>query len=88
MKKVDPFTRTPGLAGDAFIDTHYADEIIYNFESEKSSKYVYKIVGLRGSGKSVEYRKIVNAMSDKKSWNRTNHSDGYKTDKGVFKWNL
>ena len=68
MKKVDPFTRTPGLAGDAFIDTHYADEIIYNFESEKSSKYVYKIVGLRGSGKSVEYRKIVNAMSDKKGW--------------------
>ena len=66
--KIDPFTRTPGVAGAAFIDMHYADEIIQNFQSDESSKYVYKIVGLRGSGKSVEYRKIVNALSGKKNW--------------------
>lgn len=68
MPRINPFTRTPGVAGAAFIDMHYADEIIRNFESDISSKYVYKIVGLRGSGKSVEYRKIVNYMTDKKDW--------------------
>lgn len=68
MPKINPFTRTPGVAGEAFIDMHYADEIIRNFESEESSKYVYKIVGLRGSGKSVEYRKIINGFDNKKGW--------------------
>ena len=63
---INPFTRTPGVAGAAFIDTHYADEIIQNFESDLSARYVYKIVGLRGSGKSVEYRKIINTMRQKK----------------------
>ena len=65
---INPFTRTPGVAGAAFIDTHYADEIIQNFESDLSARYVYKIVGLRGSGKSVEYRKIINTMRQKKGW--------------------
>ncbi len=68
MTVVNPFTRTPGVAGAAFIDMHYADEIIKSFESDLSSKYVYKIVGLRGSGKSVEYRKIINSMADRKGW--------------------
>ena len=68
MNRIDPFTRTPGVAGAAFINMHYADEIIENFESEQSFKYVYKIVGLRGSGKSVEYRKIVNTMAAKEGW--------------------
>ena len=45
MGKIDPFTRTPGIAGAAFIDMHYADTIIENFSSELSSKYIYKIVG-------------------------------------------
>lgn len=66
MTKNNPFTRTPGVAGAAFIDMHYADEIIVNFESDLSSKFVYKIVGLRGSGKSVEYRKVINMLSAKK----------------------
>ena len=52
-RKISPFTMTPGIAGNALIETHYADEIIANFESSESYKYVYKIVGLRGSGKSV-----------------------------------
>ena len=68
MPGINPFTRTPGVAGDAFIDMHYADDIIENFESDRSSKYIYKIVGLRGSGKSVEYRKIINKLSDRKGW--------------------
>ena len=64
----NPFTRTPGVAGAAFIDTHQADEIIQSFESDLSSRYVFKIVGLRGSGKSVEYRNIINTMRQKKGW--------------------
>ncbi len=68
MAKTNPFTRTPGVAGAALIDTHYADEIIRNFNSDLSSKYVYKIVGLRGSGKSVEYRKIINQLSGSDGW--------------------
>lgn len=68
MSKINPFTRTPGVAGAAFIDTHYADEIIKNFESDLSSRYVYKIVGLRGSGKSVEYRKIINTLRQREGW--------------------
>lgn len=68
MTKINPFTRTPGVAGAAFIDMHYADEIIDNFESDLSSRFVYKIVGLRGSGKSVEYSKVINTLSKKKGW--------------------
>jgi len=68
MHRTDPFTRTPGVAGNAFINMHYADEIIGSFEDERSSKFVYKIVGLRGSGKSVEYSKIINYFAEKKNW--------------------
>ncbi len=65
---VSPFTFTPGMAGDAYIDMHYADEIIQNFKSKKSEKYVYKILGLRGSGKSVIYSKVINAIKEEKDW--------------------
>ncbi len=68
MKGTDPFTRTPGIAGKAYIDNGIADEIIQNFCSEDSSKYVYKITGLRGSGKSVEYGKIIRTLKEKKDW--------------------
>ena len=66
--KISPFTCTPGLAGQAFINMHYADEIIANFESESSQKYVYKIVGLRGSGKSVEYSVVCEYFRNKPNW--------------------
>lgn len=66
--KISPFTRTPGIAGGALIETHFADEIILNFESTDSYKYVYKIVGLRGSGKSVEYSLVMNHFREKKDW--------------------
>lgn len=68
MKKTDPFTRTPGIAGKAYIDNGIADEIIANFTSDDSSKYVYKITGLRGSGKSVEYSRIIRTLKEKKDW--------------------
>ncbi len=67
-KKTDPFTRTPGIAGKAYIDNGIADEIIENFRSEESAKYVYKITGLRGSGKSVEYSKVIRTLKEDKKW--------------------
>lgn len=66
--KTDPFTRTPGIAGKAYIDMHYADTIVNNFENNETSKYIYKIVGLRGSGKSVEYSKVLNHFQNDKRW--------------------
>ena len=66
--KIDPFTRTPGIAGKAYIDNGIADEIIANFRSDESAKYVYKITGLRGSGKSVEYGKIIRTLKEEKDW--------------------
>ena len=68
MNKTDPFTRTPGIAGKAYIDNGIADEIINNFRSDESSKYVYKITGLRGSGKSVEYSKIIRTLKEDNTW--------------------
>ena len=66
--KIDPFTRTPGLAGKAYIDTGIADTIIANFKSDESDKHVYKITGLRGSGKSVEYGKVMKNLKEEKNW--------------------
>lgn len=68
IKKIDPFTRTPGIAGQAYIDTGIAEEIISNFINDYSSKYVYKITGLRGSGKSVEYGKIIRTLKEHEDW--------------------
>ena len=68
MGNTDPFTRTPGVAGKAYIDNGVADEIIRNFRSEESAKFVYKITGLRGSGKSVEYGKIIRTLKEDKNW--------------------
>lgn len=68
IKQSDPFTRTPGIAGKAYIDNGIADEIINNFKNEESAKYVYKITGLRGSGKSVEYSRVIQALKGDKKW--------------------
>lgn len=64
----DPFTRTPGIAGKAYINCGIADEIISDFTSDDSSKYVYKITGLRGSGKSVEYSRVIRTLKEDKRW--------------------
>ncbi|SFA75682.1 hypothetical protein SAMN05216249_10210 [Acetitomaculum ruminis DSM 5522] len=66
--KIDPFTLTPGVAGKPYIDCGIAEEIIANFKSEESSKYVYKITGLRGSGKSVEYGKVLQTLEKDENW--------------------
>ena len=66
--KTDPFTRTPGIAGKAYIDNGIAATIIHNFCSDDSSKYVYKITGLRGSGKSVEYGRVIRTLKNEKNW--------------------
>lgn len=66
--RIDPFTLTPGVAGKPYIDCGIADEIIENFKSDESSKYVYKITGLRGSGKSVEYSKVLQTLKKEKNW--------------------
>lgn len=68
MIKTDPFTRTPGIAGKAYIDNGVADEIIDSFRNDEASKYVYKITGLRGAGKSVEYSKIIRTLKEEKHW--------------------
>lgn len=68
LNKISPFTKTPGIAGKALIETHFSDEIITNFESSESYKYVYKIVGLRGSGKSVEYSLVMNHFRKQPGW--------------------
>ena len=37
---VDPFIRTPGIAGKAYIDMHYKNIVINSFENPESSKYI------------------------------------------------
>ena len=64
----DPFTRTPGIAGKAYIDNGIANEIIRSFTDSDSSKYVYKITGLRGSGKSVEYSRVIRTLKEHENW--------------------
>lgn len=66
--KVDPFTRTPGIAVKAYINTHCTEKNIHDFENEESSKYIYKIVGLRGFGKSVEYSQLLNHFRNSNNW--------------------
>ena len=68
IRRTDPFTRTPGVAGEAYIDNNVADEIINNFRDDLSAKYVYKITGLRGSGKSVEYGRVIRTLKADKKW--------------------
>ena len=66
--RISPFTTTPGIAGEAYINTNIADEIIANFESGYSTQYVYKILGLRGSGKSVEYKRVMDHFLKEDDW--------------------
>jgi len=49
----NPFTHTPGIAGNANIPTMLENEIYENFKFTPPSEHVYKIIGVRGSGKTV-----------------------------------
>lgn len=55
----NPFTTTFSKAPEyTYIATHKIDEILENFSYENPSESVYKITGVRGSGKTVILAKI------------------------------
>ena len=55
----NPFTHTPGMVGDSNIVTK-KEEIIYNnFLYDVPSESVYKITGIRGSGKTVIFGNVI-----------------------------
>lgn len=68
----NPFTHTYGSAGKAYIDMHWADKAIDNFNYDVPSEYVYKIIGVRGSGKTVVLSDIIkyyrSEEQSKKGW--------------------
>lgn len=49
------FSKTPD---NTYVITRETDEILENFKYERPSEYVYKITGVRGSGKTVVLAKI------------------------------
>ncbi|MBR1524205.1 MAG: hypothetical protein IJ641_07105 [Lachnospiraceae bacterium] len=55
----NPFTHTYGSAGQAYIDMGWAEKATSNFDFETPSEYVYKIIGVRGSGKTVVLSDII-----------------------------
>ena len=71
-EKQNPFTHTYGSAGKAYIDMKWAERVIENFGYEEPSEYVYKITGVRGSGKTVVLSDIIRYFTSadqvKKGW--------------------
>ena len=61
----NPFTHTYGSAGQAYIDMGWAEKAISNFEFDVPSEYVYKIIGVRGSGKTVVLSDIIRHFMSK-----------------------
>ena len=55
----NPFTHTPGRVGDANIITTLEDKVYENFMYPQPSESVYKITGIRGSGKTVIFGNIL-----------------------------
>ena len=55
----NPFTHTPGRVGDANITTTLEEKIYENFMYPQPSESVYKITGIRGSGKTVIFGNIL-----------------------------
>jgi energy-coupling factor transporter ATP-binding protein EcfA2 len=69
----NPFTTTFSKAPEyTYISTEKTDEILENFNYENPSESVYKITGVRGSGKTVLLAKIEESLRDeenkKKGW--------------------
>ena len=59
----NPFTTTFSKTPEnSYITTDKTDEILENFKYDKPSEFVYKITGVRGSGKTVILAKIEEAM--------------------------
>ena len=61
----NPFTHTYGSAGQAYIDMGWADEVINNYNYDIPSEYVYKIIGVRGGGKTVVLSDIMRHFRNK-----------------------
>jgi hypothetical protein len=55
----NPFTHTPGRVGDANITTTLEEKVYENFLYPQPSESVYKITGIRGSGKTVIFGNIL-----------------------------
>ena len=55
----NPFTHTPGRVGDANITTTIEEKAYENFRYPQPSESVYKITGIRGSGKTVIFGNIL-----------------------------
>lgn len=55
----NPFTHTPGRVGDANISTTIEEKVYENFRYPQPSECVYKITGIRGSGKTVIFGNIL-----------------------------
>lgn len=55
----NPFTHTPGRVGDANIATTLEEKVYENFLYPQPSECVYKITGIRGSGKTVIFGNIL-----------------------------
>lgn len=55
----NPFTHSYGNAGKAYIDMEWSKKVIDNFLYDEPSEYVYKITGVRGSGKTVVLSDII-----------------------------
>lgn len=69
----NPFTTTFSKAPEyTYIATHKTDEILENFSYESPSESVYKITGVRGSGKTVILAKVEEELrgegNKEKSW--------------------
>ena len=55
----NPFTHTPRRVGDANIATTLEEKVYENFLYPQPSECVYKITGIRGSGKTVIFGNIL-----------------------------
>lgn len=65
----NPFTTTFSKAPEyTYITTHKTDEILENFSYESPSESVYKITGVRGSGKTVILAKVEEEL--RSEWNK------------------
>ena len=66
---ITTFSKNPDIS---YVYTEKTDEILNNFSYEKPSESVYKITGVRGSGKTVILAKIEEAIRSeemkKKGW--------------------
>lgn len=67
----NPFVTTYSkIPTNSYIPTEQVDEILENFRYDNPTESVYKITGVRGSGKTVLLAKIEEGIenSDNRSW--------------------